>query len=279
MNADAHLSETPSQLQRHHVGHYFSRLRSYCLLDPLIFAYTGAFGAGSLLTSFFDKNGNKQHGFARAWSKMILKTAMSPVEVIGRENFVSPAVVAPNHISAMDIPVLYTQLPFQFRIVANKYLFNYPFLGWHLRRSGQIPIDRTTPKTTIKTLATAVEDLQKGISVVIFPEGSRSRTGQVQPFMNGAFYLAVKAQAPVLPVAIVGTYEMLPMDTFHIMPRPLKLVVGKAIPTTGQTLRDLDALAAQVKRAIEDLYYAHSEVPRPVGVTSSAGDTSVAPTL
>src|SRR5262249_49495986 len=125
------------------------------------------------------------------------------------------------------------------------------------------PIDRTTPKTTIKTLSTAVEDLQKGISVVIFPEGSRSRTGQVQPFMNGAFYLAVKAQSPVLPVAIVGTYEMLPMDTFHIMPRQLKLVVGKAIPTTGLTLRDLDSLAGQVKSAIEDLYYAHSDVPRP----------------
>ena len=263
MTADAHPSETPPQLQRHHVGHYLSRLRSYFILDPLIFAYTGIFGTGSLLTSLFDKSGDKQHAFARAWSDMILKTAMSPVEVIGCENLVSPSVVAPNHISAMDIPVLYTQLPFQFRIVANKELFHYPFLGWHLRRSGQIPIDRTTPKTTIKTLATAVEDLQKGISVVIFPEGGRSRTGQVQEFMNGAFYLAVKAQAPVLPVAIVGTYEMLPMDTFHIMPRPLKLAVGKAIPTTGLTLRDLDSLAAQVKSAIEDLYYAHSEVPRP----------------
>jgi 1-acyl-sn-glycerol-3-phosphate acyltransferase len=234
MNADAPPSETSPQLRRHHVGHYFSRLRSYLLLDPLIFAYTGVFGAGSLLTSFFDKDGNKQHAFARAWSDMILKTAMSPVEVIGRENLVSPAVVAPNHISAMDIPVLYTQLPFQFRIVANKELFNYPFLGWHLRRSGQIPIDRSTPKTTIKTLSTAVEDLQKGISVVIFPEGGRSATGQVQPFMNGAFYLAVKAQAPVLPVAIAGTYEMLPMDTFHIMPRP-EVATKVLTPETAQS--------------------------------------------
>jgi 1-acyl-sn-glycerol-3-phosphate acyltransferase len=276
------MTAAPStELERHRVGHLFSRLRSYLLLDPLIFMYTGAFGAGSLLTSFFDKSGNKQHAFARGWSSLILKTSMSPVEVIGGENLVSPAVVAPNHISAMDIPVLYTQLPFQFRIVANKNLFHYPFLGWHLRRSGQIPIDRTTPKTTIKTLAAAVEDLQKGVSVVIFPEGGRSATGQVREFMNGAFYLAVKAQAPVLPVAIVGTYEMLPMDTFHIMPRPLKLVVGKAISTSGLTLRDLDSLAKQVKQSIEELYYSHSDVPRPdVGarLASPAADTSVAPT-
>jgi 1-acyl-sn-glycerol-3-phosphate acyltransferase len=275
MTADAPPHDAPPQIRRHHTGHLLSRLRSYLVLDPLIFAYTGVFGAGSLLTSFFDRNGAKQHAFARAWSKMILETAMSPVEVVGAENWPpSAAVVAPNHISAMDIPVLYTQLPFQFRIVANKELFNYPFLGWHLRRSGQIPIDRTTPKTTIKTLSTAVEDLKKGISVVIFPEGGRSRTGQIQPFMNGAFYLAVKAQAPVLPVAIVGTYEMLPMDTFHIMPRPLKLVIGKAVPTIGFTLRDLDSLAAQVKAEIADLYYAHSEVPRPIETPLAASSES-----
>jgi 1-acyl-sn-glycerol-3-phosphate acyltransferase len=259
--------------RRNGLGFLLSRLRSYLILDPLIFFYTGVFGAGSLLTSFFDADGRKQHAFARAWSRTILGTSMCPVQLVGSENLVSPAVVAPNHISAMDIPVLYTQLPFPFRIVANKNLFSYPFLGWHLRRSGQIPIDRTTPKTTIKTLSTAVEDLRQGISVVIFPEGGRSQTGQVQSFMNGAFYLAVKAQAPVLPVAIVGTYEMLPMDTFHIRPMPLKLVVGKAIPTTGLTLRDLDSLAAQVKTAIEDLYYAHAAVPDPRGVPATAPTT------
>jgi 1-acyl-sn-glycerol-3-phosphate acyltransferase len=151
----------------------------------------------------------------------------------------------------------------QFRIVANKPLFNLPFVGWHLRRSGQIPIDRTTMKTTIKTLQLAVEDLKQGLSVVIFPEGGRSISGRMQPFMNGAFYVAIKAQAPVLPVAIVGTYEMLPMNTYHIMPQKLLLRVGEPIPTTGLTLRDTDALAEQVKRAIEDLYYEKSKVAPP----------------
>jgi 1-acyl-sn-glycerol-3-phosphate acyltransferase len=243
--------------------HGLSRLRSYLILDPLIFLYTGVLGAGSLLSSLFDRDGSIQHDFARVWSWLILKTAMAPVRVIGAENITSPCVVVANHISAMDIPVLYTQLPFPFRIVANKNLFHYPFLGWHLRRSGQIPIDRSTPLTTIRTLQTAVDDLAEGLSVVIFPEGGRSKTGQIQPFMNGAFYIAAKAQAPILPVAIVGTMELLPMDTFHIMPHPLTMIIGKPVSTEGHSPRDTDALAARVKAAIEDMYYAYAAVPDP----------------
>jgi 1-acyl-sn-glycerol-3-phosphate acyltransferase len=200
---------------------------------------------------------------ARTWSRGILGICGTRVEVEHAERLKGPLVVAANHISAFDIPVLYTEVPMQFRIVANKPLFNIPFLGWHLRRSGQIPIDRTTMKTTIKTLHVAVEDLKQGLSVVIFPEGGRSISGRIQPFMNGAFYVAIKAQAPVLPCAIIGTYEALPMNTFHIMPRNFKLRVGEPIPTTGLTLRNVDALADRVKSVIEDLYYAESEVSRP----------------
>lgn len=245
--------------------HLFSRLRSYFILDPLVFAYTVVMGAGSLLSSLVDKSGRIQHRFAVAWSWMILKTCFSPVTVVNSEHLAGlpPCVVAPNHISAMDIPVLYTSLPFQFRIVANKNLFDYPFMGWHMRRSGQVPIDRTSPRATFKSLSKAVHDLAEGLSVVIFPEGGRAPDGHLQPFMIGAFYLAVKAQAPVLPVAIVGTFEMLPMDTFHIMPQPLKLVIGEPIPTTGLTTHDLESLSEHVRVAVADLYYSHAALPDP----------------
>jgi len=252
--------------------HWLSRLRSYLILNPLIFFYTGVLGALSLLSSFFDKGGRMQHNFARFWSYLILKTSMSPVEVIGLEKIDTskPYVYAANHISAMDIPVLYDNLPIQFRIVANRYLFRYPFLGWHLKRSGQIPIDRSSPRATFKSLNSAVGDLANGLSVMIFPEGGRARDGHIMPFMNGAFYLAIKAQVDVIPLAIIGTFEMLPMDTYHIMPRKLQLVVGDPIPTRGLTAHDLELVASKAQKAIEDMYYSRSHVPDPRRTVASS---------
>jgi 1-acyl-sn-glycerol-3-phosphate acyltransferase len=236
--------------------HLLSRLRSYFIFDPLIFLYTAVLGAISLLASVFEKGGRMQHNMAVAWSWLILKTSLSPVKVYGAEkvDFNQAYLFAANHISAMDVPVLYTQIPSQFRIVANKELFRRPFVGWHLTRSGQIPIDRSSPRATFKSLQMAVDDLKNGLSVAIFPEGGRSRDGNIQPFMNGGFYVAVKAQAPVVPVAIVGTYEMLPMDTFHIKPQRLEIHFGEPIPTTGLTTHDLDALSERVKMVVEEMY-------------------------
>lgn len=259
----------PPGLNGHGLRHSLSRLRSYLILDPLIFLWTGICGIISLTGSFFDPDGSFQHAMARTWSRGILAISGTRVTVENPERLQGPCVVAANHLSAFDIPVLYAHVPMQFRIVANKPLFKIPFVGWHLRRSGQVPIDRSTMKTTIKTLHVAVEDLKQGLSVVIFPEGGRSLSGQLQPFMNGAFYVAIKAQAPVLPCAILGTYEALPMNTFHIMPHPLKLRVGEPIPTTGMTLRDVDALAAQVYSVIDRLYYEESLVPRPASPIAS----------
>ena len=190
---------------------------------------------------------------------------MCPVTVKGRENFDPslPHVFAANHISAMDIPVLYQNLPFQFRIVANRYLFRYPFVGWHLKRSGQIAIDEASPRATFKSLLRAVEDLKQGMSVVIFPEGGRSISGHVLPFMNGAFYLAVKAKVEVVPVAIIGTFELLPMNSFHIRPRPVELVIGRPISTVGMNMHDLESLAARVQATIQDMYYSRSPLSDP----------------
>lgn len=237
-----------------------SYLRSVLILNNLIYLYTIVLGACSFVVSLFDSSGRMQHRLARLWSWLILKTTGVPVAVTGldRVDVTQPHLYACNHLSAMDIPLIYVHLPFQFRIIAKRELFRYPFLGWHLRRSGQIAIERDNAHASMRSLRKAVEGLRHGMPLFVFPEGGRSGSGEVQPFLPGAFYVAIKAGVEVVPCAIVGTYEMLPMNTFHLRPRPLELVFGEPIPTTGYTIRDMDKLAARVQAAVEELYYARA---------------------
>lgn len=240
-------------------------MRSYLILDPLIFAYTGVLGVFALTSSIFDRSGRIQHGFARLWSKLILKTCMTRVSVGGLDqiNTAKPHLYAANHISALDIPVLYAKLPFPFRIIAKKELFRYPFLGWHLRRSGQISIDPSHALASMRSLNRGVATLREGMPLVVFPEGGRSVNGSIRPFLPGAFYVAIKAQVEIIPVAIVGTFEMLPMNSFHLRPCPLEMLVGAPISTRGYTTRDMDKLAVVAQKAVEDLYYSRAEVSDP----------------
>src|SRR5271166_3429006 len=263
-------------------GNLFTRLRSYCVFVPLVYLYTLVLGILSLLSSLFDRDGRVQHEFARLWSRMILKTGFVPLHVEGLENIdaAQPAVYAANHLSALDIPVLLAGIPGQFRIMAKKELFRYPVLGWHLKRSGQIPIvfgDAHASVGSLKrsgqipivfgdahasvgSLKRAGRTLRKGLPLMVFPEGGRSPSGQLQPFMGGAFFAAIAEQVPVIPIAIVGTYELLPMNSYYAMPGPVDMIIGKPIATTGMRLRDLDKLAAQVRSAIAEMYNSRAKV-------------------
>jgi len=242
-----------------------SWVRSILFFDPLIYLYTIVLGILSLLSSFIDRDGRIQHGFARLWSRLILHTIFCPVKVEGLDRIDTsrPHVYAVNHISALDIPIVYEHLPFQFRIMAKKELFRYPFMGWHLRRSGQIPVDASSAAASMRSLMKAVKSLQSGMPLVVFPEGGRSPNGQILPFMSGAFYIAIKAGVDVVPMALIGTYEVLKMNSYHIRPGPMELIFGEPISTDGYGLRDMDVLAARVQKAIEDLYYARSQVADP----------------
>ncbi len=233
-----------------------TRLRSYLFFAPMIYLYTGVMGTLSLLSSLFDRQGRIQHRFARAWARMILKTVMICVRV-ERLDHIDPAqtaIYAANHLSALDIPVLYAYLPVQFRIMAKKELFRYPFLGWHLKRSGQIPIDAGDARASLRSLTHASESLRHGTPLVVFPEGGRSVTGQLQEFMGGASYVAIRAQAPIVPIAIVGTGRALPMNSFHLLPGVVDLIIGEPIPTAGLRVRDMDKLTMQVRQAIAEMY-------------------------
>jgi 1-acyl-sn-glycerol-3-phosphate acyltransferase len=239
---------------------WLSRLRSYFILDPLIWFYTLILGVLALPGGMFDRSGRRLHWFSRTWSWLIMKTILSPVKVTGLDKIDTskPHVYAVNHASAMDIPVLYVYLPIQFRIVFKKELLAYPVVGWQLRRSGQVCIDQQKPTNSIAAIRSAVKSLKAGMPLVIYPEGGRTPDGEIKPFLPGAFFLAIKAQVDIVPVALVGTYELLPMDTYHIKCRPLEMRVGDPIPTTGLKMKDLEAVSAKVRKAIEDLYYSQS---------------------
>jgi 1-acyl-sn-glycerol-3-phosphate acyltransferase len=148
-----------------------------------------------------------------------------------------------------------TLQPFQFRIAFKKELLSYPVVGWQLKRSGQICIDQQNPSHSVSSIRAALKGLKAGLPLVIFPEGGRTPDGEIKPFLQGAFFLAIKAQVDIVPVALVGTYELLPMNTYHIKCRPLEMRVGKPISTVGLTVRDLEAVSNKVKAAMEDLYY------------------------
>ncbi len=254
-----------------------SWVRSIFFFDPLIYLYTIVLGPISLLCSFFDKNGRIQHNFVRSWSRIILRTISSPVTVNGldRIDASQPYLYASNHLSAMDIPVIYAHLPVQFRVMAKIELFRYPFVGWHLRRSGQLPIERENALASMRSLNRAADTLKAGTPLLVFPEGGRSSTGEVKPFLPGVFLAAIKAQAEVVPIALVGLYELLPMNTYHIRPRPLTMLVGAPISSAGYSTREAEKLAAQVRKAVEDLYYSRAEVPDPRSSVASSGEQEV----
>jgi 1-acyl-sn-glycerol-3-phosphate acyltransferase len=236
---------------------WLSRLRSYLFFDPLIWLYTMVMGLLALPGGLFDPTGRRLHWFSTTWSRLIMKTIFSPVMVTGLDKIDTskPHVYAVNHASALDIPVLYVNLPFQFRIAFKKELLSYPVVGWQLKRSGQVCIDQQNPSHSVSSIRAALKGLKAGLPLVIFPEGGRTPDGEIKPFLQGAFFLAIKAQVDIVPVALIGTYELLPMNTFHIKSRPLEMRVGAPISTTGLKVRDLPALSAQVQKAVEDLYY------------------------
>src|SRR5215470_8585183 len=236
---------------------WISRLRSYFIFDPLIWFYTFALGLVSIPAGFFDRGGRLLHGFARTWSWLIMKTICSPVSVSGIEQVDTrrPHVYAVNHASALDIPMLYVYLPFQFRIAFKKELLSYPVVGWHLKRSGQICIDQQNPAASIGSIRAPLKSLKSGLPLVIFPEGGRTPDGDIKPFMAGAFFLAIKAQVDVVPVVLVGTFDLLPMNTYHIKSQPLQIKFGEPISTAGLTLRDMDMLSAKVHSALLQLFH------------------------
>ncbi len=169
------------------------------------------------------------------WSRDVLSAAGTPVVASGLEHIPrdQPVIYASNHSSMFDIWALFATLPGSVRFVAKRELFRIPVLGRAMLAVGHVPIDRTARKRAFEAYDEAARMIRGGTSVVVFPEGTRSRTGELLPFKNAPFGLAIAAQVPIVPVYVHHTFEILPKGAWRLRPRPIRLVVGQAIPTSG----------------------------------------------
>jgi len=246
--------------------YYLSYLRSLLFTDTLIILYTVVCGGLSLVGSVFDTGGRWQHLWARTWSWLILTTSGVRVGVEGLENVPhETAIYCANHQSAMDIPILFVHLPVQFRFLAKRPLFKLPFLGWHLYRSGHIPVDRDQPRKAFRSFDQAAERIRSGVPVVLFPEGTRSRDGALKPFKGGSFHLAIQAGVPVVPITLNGTRHVHEPDTLHVRSGHAQMIIHPPILTAGLNSQDVDTLCAQVHRCIESRFIPEEEWERVAG--------------
>src|SRR5215212_5241966 len=216
---------------------------------PLVALYTVFMGTLSLACSLFDRRGRLQHWCASTWSRMIARTALLDVRVRGAEHLRAGEsyVFLSTHQSWMDIPVMLGYLPRQLRIAAKREVFHIPFLGWHMRRSGQIPINRGSTAESIESLQRAARLLGEGISAFLFPEGTRTRDGSLQPLKKGGFRLAIESGLPLVPVTITGTRRAMPRGSMALRAGPVEMHLDPPILTDGLTDSDLPAPLQQVR--------------------------------
>jgi len=239
-------------------------LWSLVVVDLLIIISTIACGAVSIVVTLFDKTGDTGVGIAHWWARALLWYARVKVRMEGMEKLAGlpNCVLCSNHLSYMDTPVILASIRLRFRFLAKSELFKIPFMGTHLKQAGHIPVPLEDPRAAVRTLTRAAEAIRdRGISLLIFPEGGRSEDGTLQPFKEGAAYIAIKAQVPLVPIALIGTREVLPMHGKVFRAGNVRLVVGDPISTVGRTLKDRDALTQEAFRQITEML---AKEPAPV---------------
>lgn len=182
------------------------------------------------------------HPLARKWAHALLKTADVHIAVYGRENVQENAryVFVANHTSYFDIPIAIAALAHDVVIVYKEELERVPIFGWMMKISPYIPIDRKNPRRAVAALQKALQK-SRDVSLLLFPEGTRSRDGQVQPFKRGAFLLAEYSGLPIVPVAICGAYALLPRDRWLVQPSQ-KITVHIHPPITPRVRKEQQEL-------------------------------------
>lgn len=229
--------------------------RTVFFLIPAIGVYTVGLGACSLGSSLFSGQGKFGHWCARAWSWFILATTGVKVDVTGYEQLQKRKtyVFVSNHQSIYDIPIIFWSIPHQLRIIAKASLAKFPVLGWHLRRTGHVLVDRRKPgQVTFKKISSI---LQEGLSLIVFPEGTRSIDGHLGSFKKAVFVLAIEAGLSIVPVSVSGSHRVMKPGRLTTCPGVVSLTVHAPVETSLLTRNDALDLADRVKRTIASAVY------------------------
>jgi 1-acyl-sn-glycerol-3-phosphate acyltransferase len=224
---------------------------------PVIILMTGFLSSLSVFFSVLDGTGRLQHWCARQWAAFIFFVSRVRVTVQGLENLQEGRgyVFAANHLSMFDHWAFLYHIPFQFRFIAKSSLFKIPFLGWHLRRSGNVPVHFENPRRTLRSYEALPEKIRAGMSFVIYPEGMRTWDGITVEFKRGAFLLPKQAEAPIVPVTLIRAHLRLKRGSMVIRPGNMSMIVHKPIEYEEYKDCDLKELAAYTRNIILERYH------------------------
>ncbi|MGB5985990.1 MAG: lysophospholipid acyltransferase family protein [Desulfobacterales bacterium] len=215
------------------------------------------FGSAVLVVARFTKDGYWPHKIAQAWGRSILWFSGVEVSVRGLEHLdLHRAVIyMANHQSNFDIPVFLGRLPVQFRWLAKAELFKIPIFGPGMQRCGYISIDRSDRKAAFLSLKRAAAAIREGVSVLIYPEGTRSYDGGIRGFKKGGFVLAVESGVPIVPIVIRGTYPIMPRSSLRVRPGPVTLEIKPPVDTRPYSRATKDELLAHIHTIISQGFY------------------------
>ena len=222
---------------------------------PLIIGSTIFMGTISMVTSLFDPDGRKQHAISQNWARQLLFFAGIKMRVrgLGHLRAGQHYVFAGNPLSLYDTPVVLACIPRQFLFLVNIKYVKLPFLGTHLRRSGHFAVDPDDTRASLRILTDAARRIQEfGLSVLLFPEGRRS-SGGLQEFKEGVAYIAIKSGAPVVPFALKGTREVLPIGSGHVRGGPVDLLLGEPVDPAAFSLKQREEFTALLRERITAL--------------------------
>jgi 1-acyl-sn-glycerol-3-phosphate acyltransferase len=211
--------------------------------------------------SIFPDADNKIHTVANLWAKILLLMCNTKVTVIGKENLLhgKPQIFMANHQSDFDILISLAYISVQFRWIAKKELFNIPIFGTAMKSAGYIEIDRNNREKALQSIDEAAFRIRNGKSIMTFPEGTRSRDGEIKAFKQGAFHLAIKSGVPIVPISIIGSGRIMPKRSVRIKPGQIKLVIGEPIEVKSFDIENRHELIEKVRNAIIKNYNSWQE--------------------